>query len=285
MTKQKNIVVQENNADVAASLDFSNREDIEPIETSVEVMKQAEDIQNVKYSQVENLKIPPKIHEVGWNDYVIGQFQENEMEDGRPKVNGLRRLTRKLIGPILRGEANTKQFPMPENGFRATVEYTVEVLNKYQLEEDDEGPYTLIFTDVGDAYPDNMRGPREFSLFLPQNASTRAEVRALRKALNLDVAGVEELTDQPMSERALTGKIENSLITKIDVKCEQLDVNAMKLINLGRPKPDKPLFKNVEELPNEIGVKIFQFLNKCQQNTEKVPDSAKGYDPNWLGTL
>jgi hypothetical protein len=282
MNKSKNVVVQENNADVAASVNFGNTEDIQPLE---EELIAHDGIAINKDIQIEYLKVPPKIHEVGWNDYVMGQFQENEMEDGRPKVNGLRRLTRKLIGPILRGEANTKQFPMPENGFRATVEYTVEVLNKYQLEEDDEGPYCVIFTDVGDAYPDNMRGPREFSLFLPQNASTRAEVRALRKALNLDVAGVEELTDQPMSERAFTGKIENSLITKIDVKCEQLDVNAMKLINLGRPKPDKPLFKNVEDLPNEIGVKIFQFLNKCQQNTEKVPESAKGYDPNWLGTL
>src|SRR4051794_38377276 len=113
MSKPKNVIVQENNADVAASVNFGNVEDIQPLE---EELITHDGIAINKNIQTEDLKIPPRIYEVGWNDYVMGEFQENEVEDGRPKVNGLRRLTRKLIGPILRGEANTKQFPMPENG-------------------------------------------------------------------------------------------------------------------------------------------------------------------------
>lgn len=230
-------------------------------------------------SEIKNKKVTMVDPE--WTDYVLGQLEDNELDNGFPKVHGLIRLTRKLIGPIIETSVNTKQVPTIENEGRATVEMTVTVLNKYNLDKG-EKPYIIKYGDVADYYHGNARGSIEYQRFPPQNAATRALVRALRRILSIDVVASEEISDQPPEEAAMTGPIKESQINKIDILCSnnRLDIDVMKFVNMGKKKFDK-----IEDVTNITAIKMFGLLNEYQRNVKPIPDGIKGYKPNWRGDL
>jgi hypothetical protein len=216
----------------------------------------------------------PSITDIEWTNYVLGEFKPEELYEGMPKANGLRRLVRKLIGPILKSKAKIKQVPSIDNEQRSTAEYTVVVLNRYQLEENEE-PYIIEFTDAADAWRGNLWAQsEEYAKFPVAMASTRAEVRALRKALNLGVVAAEEISDQPIEESGFSGRITESQISKIDIKCEQLDIDFMAFIGLGK-------YKRIEDVSSSTGISMFKLLNEYQGNRKPIPDKIKGYKKNW----
>src|SRR5208283_2441340 len=67
----------------------------------------------------------PQVHipapfEPEWDDYVLSHFQPNEFFNNNPTVDGLRRVTEKIVGPII--ESNTKVESAPHiNDRYATV--------------------------------------------------------------------------------------------------------------------------------------------------------------------
>lgn len=274
------IEVDEKNAEVAASLDFDNPEEVEIIEDPglTGDFKSTTEDNRVVHSEV---VVPPKMDDISWTAWVMSQFEPSELDQGLPKANGLRRLVRKLIGPIISAYPDTRQCPTIENEHRATVEYTVIILNRYQL-EDGEEPYEMRFGDVADAYLGNIRG-LEYARFPSAMAATRAQVRALRMALNLAVVASEEVSDQPLEESGLTGKITESQITKIDIKCQQLDIDVIKFINMGKLK-----YNSITDVGHKKAIDMFAVINKYQQYDPtkadtglKIPDSIKGYRLNW----
>jgi hypothetical protein len=230
-------IVEENNANIAESFSFAN--DIHPIEDHTE---------NSESEIIEEPKVP-KMYDPEWNDYVLRHFESNELDNGNPKVDGLRRVVRKLFGPILAGKAEVKDCPTLDNGQRATVEYTVKVLNQKIL-EDYEEPYILEFTDAADAWHGNIPNEK-FAIYPVAMATTRAEGRALRKAINFTVVTAEEVSDQPVEESAFNAMITESQINKLDVKCSQLDI------------------------------KLFEELSNYQRQAKKPPSDIKGYEPTW----
>jgi hypothetical protein len=226
----------------------------------------------------------PKIEDIGWLDYVMSLFEPEELDDGYPKRNGLCRLVRKVFGPVLKSYPHTVQVPTPQNMMRATVEYNLVVLNRKMLEPG-ETPYEMHFADVADAYIDNIKGDA-YVVFPTANASTRAEVRALRKILNIEIVAAEELPD-PSFNTSVSGEIPDSLVSKIDIKCAFLNIDLMKYINMGRGKPGKPEpFTDIKEVPWALGQKMFNALNVYQQDiskgkTDVIPAKIVGYKSNW----
>lgn len=268
MARKRNELVQEANADIAASIDFNNEEDFTVLEDKIDDENESEDGAETETR--------PKMDSPEWTNWVLSQFEQSELDEGRPKVDGLRRMVRKLIGPIIKGKAEVKQVPTVENEQRSTVEYTIVVLNRYSLEKF-ETEYELEYTDAADAYWRNING-LQFGRFPVAMASTRAEVRALRKALNFGIAGSEELSDQPLEEAGFSGKISESQITKIDIKCQQLNIDVIKFINMGKIK-----YSRIEDVTNHVAIKMFGLINEYQQTVKPIPDSIVGYKPNWRG--
>lgn len=258
MASKKKEIVEE----AVLSIDLDNPENVEILDDETDINQ--------------DLTLDPKMDDPAWTTWVLGQFESSELEDGLPKVDGLRRLVRKLVGPIIKGKAKTRQAPTIENEQRATVEYTVRVLNKYQL-YDYEEPYIVEFTDVADAYRGNIKG-LEYARFPTAMAATRAEARALRKVLNLGIVASDEISDQPLEEAGFTGKISESQITKIDIKCQQLDIDVIKFINMGKVK-----YNSVENVSNNTAIKMFGLINEYQQEVKPIPESIIGYKPNWRG--
>ena len=123
----------------------------------------------------------PAITDPGWNDYVLQMFEPEEMYNKMPLCNGLRRVAELLMGRIV-FSGPVQVFP-PADGNelgRSTVIWKIEF---------DDGS---IFCDVADSWEGNTDDT--FCVFNTATAATRAEGRALRKALRLKTVAAEEMT-------------------------------------------------------------------------------------------
>ena len=123
----------------------------------------------------------PNPTDVEWNDYVLSLFDEKELYDGRPLCAGLRRVAELLLGRMVISRP-TQVFPPTEGDSigRATVIWEV-------VFEDGS-----VFSDVADCWEGNTDDT--FCVFNTATAATRAEGRALRKALRLKTVAAEEMT-------------------------------------------------------------------------------------------
>ena len=129
-------------------------------------------------------KIPTPV-DVEWTDWVLGQLDSTELDDGAPKVSGLRRMCEKLIGEIVETDLCTVQIPTNDNLLRATVEVTI-VIDRHDGKR-------VKYKDVSDACSKNADPP--FNQYPPALAQTRAFGRCLRQALKLNVVTAEEKSD------------------------------------------------------------------------------------------
>jgi hypothetical protein len=220
----------------------------------------------------------PEPTSVEWNDYVLSLFDESEMYDGRPLCAGLRRVAELLLGRIVCSRP-TQIFP-PTSGDeigRSTVVW--EVVFK-------DGS---VFSDVADCWEGNTDDA--FCVFNTATAATRAEGRALRKALRLKTVAAEEMTKknttsivQSISQSkniATEGEYDDSQrmtdpqANFIDVKCKQLNLNVAEFfkevfnVNIKR-KVDK----------GQASAAI-QKLNDYQQDKSLIPDSITAYLSDW----
>ena len=123
----------------------------------------------------------PKTTDPEWNDYVLSLFDKSEMYDGRPLCHGLRRVAELLFGNIMVSRPVKVFPPQDDNGVgRATVIWEVVFENG------------SAFSDVADCWEGNTDDT--FCAFNTATAATRAEGRALRKALRLKTVAAEEMT-------------------------------------------------------------------------------------------
>lgn len=229
----------------------------------------------------ENTGTPvPSMSDVGWSEFIMSEFDPSELDDKYPKCKGFQRLVRKHVGTILESSSRLVQLPTPQNLNRASAEHKLVILKTKNLDPGEQ-PYTLTITEVADAYIDNIKGDL-FAAFPPAIASTRARVRALRLALNVDMVAAEELPD-PNFNFSAKGEITDSLISKIDTKCHQLNIDLMKFINIGRSdKPGRPVpYGNIKEVKLAAGQQMFKTLNEYQKDIDTIPEKIVGYRPTW----
>ena len=161
-----------------------------------------------------------------WPDYVMGLFEPDELMDGYPTTVGLRRVAELVLGPISKS-GPTQVFPVDGNGpGRATVVYEVVFsgfLNSIQVRS---------YSEVADVWLGNTDAM--YAGYAVATAATRAEGRALRKALKLRKCAAEELTKQDVAAAVAGGSadaITPDQISFIDTKCKKLNVNVFALIN------------------------------------------------------
>jgi hypothetical protein len=218
-----------------------------------------------------------------WNKYVMEHFRPDELIDGNPICAGLRRVAGLLLGEIV--ESGPDQvFPATDgNGpGRATVIYQVVVnwMNSGSVR---------VFKEVADVWHGNTDDL--FCAHPVATASTRAEGRALRKALGIRCLAAEELArkdivsivqqsvkkDNPISgEWDEAAMISSSQINFIDNKCRQLDINVMEFINCGEGAYD-----SIEEVEKSKASAMLGVLNKYQTKQNEMPQGIMGYNKNW----
>jgi len=214
-----------------------------------------------------------------WNEHVLSLFDESELIDGNPLVAGLRRVSELVLGPIV-FSGPTQVFPVQRDDHhgRATVVFTVEFQSGMRYSE---------VADVWEGNTDDM-----FCAYAVATASTRAEGRALRKALKIKGVAAEEITSKNTAElvrkasRAASGasqdgdfneeaRMSDAQYNFIDVKCRQLDVNG------------ETLFKQIfsvdsnRKVSKKVASDIIDQLNEYQRDKTSIPESITGYKEEW----
>jgi hypothetical protein len=225
----------------------------------------------------------PSMADPAWSDFVLRQFQEDELHaDGSPLVHGLRRVARQLLGPIINSQAHVCQSPTFHPNFDkasmltpAVVEYTVTFLWTRPEDLPEHGAaHAVTFTDVADVYFGNT--DPDFARHATATAATKAEARALRKALGLRAVAAEEKTSVPLEQASVTGLINSDQIRFIDVLCRRNNISVMALVNAGKKK-----YATVEDVPFGIAQKMVQFLSDLQNDQSKIRAEYRGYDAAW----
>jgi len=189
-----------------------------------------------------------------WSDYVLSLFAENELYEGSPTVDGLRRVTTELIGHIDECLTHVVQPPNPNTGDRAVVVVTLII---------GESKYS----GAADASSVNSKPP--YDKHPVALAETRAEGRALKRALLLrNVNSAEEMNVTPTVN---TEKITPTQIRFIELMASRLDINVQKFL-------ETEGCKNINNLSYDDALKINAKLTSFQNKSEVVSDEIKGYE-------
>ena len=224
----------------------------------------------------------PSMFSDEWNEFVMAHFHKNELIDGNPICAGLRRVAEYLLGDIV--ESGPEQvFPATDGSSpdRATVIFKVvfDWMNSGQQR---------VFKEVADVWHGNTDDL--FCAHPVATASTRAEGRALRKALKLRCLAAEELAKKDIvsivqesvkksptsGEYEADKSISSQQIQFIDNKCSTLDIDAFAFINMGNSS-----FSSVSEVTKDSAKKMIKVLNNYQNNSGDIPSSIRGYKVNW----
>ena len=211
-----------------------------------------------------------------WHDYAMTLFHPSELVDGHPLVAGLRRVSELVLGTIV-FSGPTQVFPVQREDHhgRATVVFTVEFANGMR------------YSEVADSWEGNTDDM--FCAFAVAIASTRAEARALRKALKIKGVAAEELTKKDTAKivREISStkaasegeyddqsRMSDPQYNFIDVKCKQLNINGEKLFASFNVDSGKKVSKKVAS-------DIIDRLNDFQRDKSSIPQDITGYQQEW----
>ena len=214
-----------------------------------------------------------------WHDYAMGLFDSSELVDGHPLVAGLRRVSELVLGPIV-FSGPTQVFPVQREDHhgRATVVFSVEFANGMR------------YAEVADSWEGNTDDM--FCAYAVAIASTRAEARALRKALKIKGVAAEELTKKDTAKivREISNnkassdgdyndqsRMSDAQFNFIDVKCKQLNIDGLKLFESFNVSPSKKVSK-------KIASDIIDKLNDYQRDKSSIVEALLGYQQEWRNT-
>lgn len=224
-----------------------------------------------------DVRIQPSMDSPDWSDYVMSQFKSDELEQGNPTCDGLRRLVEYLVGPISGRSIHVQQAPSRENYGTSTVICTVRVINNI------EGHLLygreISESDAADVNRYNTQEP--YHLHPTATAATRAEARALRKILRLKkVIAVEELSGDAVDDYADAWKpndpVEEEQINLIDIVCQRCNLNVMEYVNSG-----ESAYNSIYEIDRNKAQSMIQHINKIQQEKAERPVGVGDYDSSW----
>jgi len=198
-----------------------------------------------------------------WDDYVMKHFLPKELDKGNPNVHGLRRVTEVLLGPIVTsvGTGNT------------VCNYIVEILWNRDFEgKSGIGDFsrTRRFSGIASATESNTDAP--YSEYLEAMAETRAEVRALRKALRIKTPAAEETKNEHITQEEKIEPNNNSISSTqssfLINNCDRLGIDYVKFV----ATIDN---KKIEELTSDEAASLIKEINMYQQQRKELPEELK----------
>ena len=234
-----------------------------------------EAVDSSSLSNEENL-IQPAFNSENWSEWVISQFADDELENGAPTCDGLRRVAENVLGPIEKVEVIKNDTPNINNKGNATVVVGITISPIVLEGHPRYGKYVYV-EDLADA--NKLNTPEEIFKHPSATAGTRAESRAYRKLLRLrKVLTAEELASNTHTEEDWTPStpITDQQITVIDMLCQRTNISVTDFINCGDSK-----YVCVEQISEQSAQKMLQYLNRIQRKDAERPDDVGEYDENW----
>lgn len=203
-----------------------------------------------------------------WTQYVLDQLHLTELVNGRPSVDGLRRIFRKLEGHIVSSQGHVVQAPNDnQNQGRAVVQYTITYL-PYDFPDS-----PVVITDAADCYWGNTVKP--FCNHATATATTMAEGRCLRKALGIRVLTNEEMQNPEGTDAKLIDEqLQDSNPAPENVKVAIMRMAEKQKINLPSLLKylDEVKTADISNISAMEGRLLMNKLNGYQQNKEPIPN-------------
>ena len=213
-------------------------------------------------------KISP--HSPGWSEHVLDHLDDSELRDGNPTVDGLRRVTEEVFGDILGSSSHIYNHDTSRGV--CTIKHTLQI--RKHLTGD------IISVD-GCVDVNRSNIPHPFNQHLVATADTRAEGKAIRRALKIRVVTAEEMQNSDEDDLlAAEENITDQQILAINQMCKRLDVNLEKAV-----KTNCATAKSVRSASNLQGRMLLTSLSEYQRNSSLIPEDLLGYDSNWRETF
>lgn len=202
-----------------------------------------------------------------WPDYIASRFVEGETDsDGNPFIHGLRRVAEQELDPIIYSVSTVVETPKESNLQRATVQHRIKI--DFSASNMLLGSDIREFGDAADVYSGNTDA--DFAQYPVATAATRAEGRALRKALKLKKTTAEEISSVPAAEAGIDGLITLSQKRLIEKLCKELFIDVDKFIKIGQFAYD-----NIAQVRYDSAKGMIQHLNTYYQDNDLIPSSIK----------
>jgi len=202
-----------------------------------------------------------------WSEYVLDSLHDTELREGNPTVDGLRRVTEKVYGEIVESRSDVLELPSA-GGRRCTIKHTLKI-RKYETDT------TITVDGCVDVRYDKV--PFPFNDHLVATADTRAEGKALRRALKLRVVTAEEMDNSAEDDvMAAEEDITDQQILAINQMCKRLNISLIDFI-----KEVCAGVESIKAVSNLQGRMLLSSLSEYQRNPKAVREELLGYDPNW----
>jgi hypothetical protein len=228
-----------------------------------ELFEEVQEVNDNVLAPISDENKKPMLGDIGWTDYVLSLLEKNEFvlvkEKRIPKTEGLRRISTKIFGKVVRSNSNPVQVLYTENGLItvATHELGIERYGNEGLVE---------VTGMGDAREEFLSTP--FNQYVSANASTKAMGRAYRDLLQLQVLVAEELnsvndiittSDDPDDIKPADSAQQKAIVST----CKRLGVDVDKFISFGSFK-----HSSIDKVLKGTARKMMAVLNGYQSGTE-----------------
>ena len=229
-------------------------------------------VENVVQDKVEELKDTkrayPSDYDIGWSEFLLDQLADNELINGAPTVDGLRRITERFFGEILHSRTQVLEHPTSQNNQRCTLCHSIGI-KKYRT-----GEKIMIDGCVDVLY---HKTPYPFKDHLIATADTRAEGKALRRALKIRVVTAEELQNEDEEEALSSDELLNDQqILAINQLCKRINVSVSAFV-IGEYNTTK----KINDLRNLEARLLISKLSEFQRAPKDIPKSYIGYDDDW----
>ena len=221
-----------------------------------------------EYDVVDNNPQTPSEYDPEWSEYLLDQLSDSELINGAPTVDGLRRITEKCFGEIVGSKSTIIESPTSQNNQRCTICHTL-TISKYRSAQSIsvDGCVDVLY----------HKTPYPFKDHLVATADTRAEGKALRRALKIRVVTAEELQNEDEQEALSSDELVNDQqVLALNQLCKRLDLSVKSFV-----KGEYNKVKKIDELRNLEARLLIAKLSEFQRAPKDIPTSYVGYDENW----
>ena len=210
----------------------------------------------------------PKEYDPEWSEYLLDQLSDNELINGAPTVDGLRRITEKCFGEIVESKSDIVETPTSQNNQRCTIRHTL-TITKYRNTQ------TISVDGCVDVL--YHKTPYPFKDHLVATADTRAEGKALRRALKIKVITAEELQNEDEQEILSSDEVVNDQqILAINQLCKRINISVSSFVT-----GEYNTTKKINDLRNLEARLLISKLSEFQRTPKDIPKSYIGYDDDW----
>lgn len=213
----------------------------------------------------------PAVTSPDWTPFLLAKLADDELYDGLPTVEGLRRLCEEFYGEVLESVTRVVQPPTPDNDHHACCEHHLVV----RCHADGQ---VKKFSGAADVFAESAEDRAFGWRYSTACCETRAEGRAYRRALRLrHVCAAEELSRVPDDQQGLDGAMNDRQRGFLDMMCQRNDIDAWAFVNAG-----KKTYATLADVPYQTAVRMMTQLNAYQQRRADIPAKLRGYKKGWL---